>query len=211
VIYCYVSLTNTIAKVKINNQFTENFSVETRVKQGDPLSATLFTVVIDNVLKQMDLRGNISTRLKQCSTYADDVLITTRTKQTLIDTFQKLKEISTQLGLIINEQKTKYLRCTKKNCAMDDININSIHLEQVKSFKYLGSIVNGNNSIEEEIKERIILGNKAFYVNRALFKSKLLSKKAKLKIYWTLVRPVVIYACETWVLKETIKQKLLVF
>jgi hypothetical protein len=34
-----------------------------------------------------------------------------------------------------------------------------MHLEQVKSFKYLGSIVNGNNSKEEEIKERIILGS----------------------------------------------------
>jgi hypothetical protein len=62
-----LTLTNTVSKVKINNQFTENFSVEIRIKQGDPLPATLFTVVIDNVLKQMDLRGNISTRLKQCS------------------------------------------------------------------------------------------------------------------------------------------------
>jgi hypothetical protein len=57
----------------------------------------------------MDLRGKISTTLKQCSADASDILITTRTKQTLIDTFQKLKEISTQFGLIINEQKTKYL------------------------------------------------------------------------------------------------------
>ena len=47
----------------------------------------------------------------------------------------RIYSISTQFGLIINEQKTKYLRCTKKNCAMDDININSMHLEQVKSFK----------------------------------------------------------------------------
>ena len=84
--------------------------------------------------------------------------------------------------------------------------MNSVHLEQVRSFKYLGSIVNGNNSIEEGIKERIILGNKAFYANQALFKSKLLSKKAKLKIYWTLVRPVITFACDTWVLNETIRQ-----
>jgi hypothetical protein len=37
-----------------------------------------------------------------------------------------------------------------------------------------------------------------------------LSKKPKLNIYWTLVRPVTTYACETWVLKETIKRNLLV-
>jgi hypothetical protein len=86
-----------------------------------------------------------------------------------------------------------------------------MHLEQVKSFKYLGSIVNANNSIEEEIEERTVLGNKVYYANEALFISKLLSKNSKLKMYWTLVRLVVTYACETWVLKETIKQKLLVF
>jgi hypothetical protein len=37
--------------------------------------------------------------------------------------------------------------------------------ESVHSFKYLGSYVNQNNKIEEEIKERIIAGNKAFYAN----------------------------------------------
>jgi hypothetical protein len=38
---------------------------------------------------------------------------------------------------------------------MDGIDISGTHLEQVKSFKYLGSIVNGKTSIKEEIKERI--------------------------------------------------------
>jgi len=83
----------------------------------------------------------------------------------LEDTFQKLKEISIQVGLTINEHKTKYLRCTKKQHKMDGIDITQTHLKQVKSFRYLGSIVNGNNSIEEEIKGRISLGNKAFYAN----------------------------------------------
>jgi hypothetical protein len=63
----------------------------------------------------------------------------------------------------------------------------------------------------KEIKERIFLGNKAYYANQALFKSKLLSKNSKLKMYWTLMRPVVINTCEIWVITKTIKQKLLVF
>jgi len=94
---------------------------------------------------------------------------------------------------------------------MDGIDITQTHLEHVKSFKYLGLIVKGNNSIEEEIKGRISLGNKAFYANEDLFKSKLLTKNSKLRMYKTLVRPVVTYACETWVLKENIKTKLRVF
>jgi hypothetical protein len=62
----------------------------------------------------------------------------------LEDTFQKLKEILIQIGLTINEHKTKYLRRTKKQHNMDGIEVQT-YLEQVKSFKYLGSIVNGNN------------------------------------------------------------------
>jgi len=43
------------------------------------LSATLFSIVIDDIVKQLELRGNISKRLKQCLAYANDILITART------------------------------------------------------------------------------------------------------------------------------------
>ena len=68
-----------------------NSNVQTGVKQGDPLSATLFSIAMDSILKNMELRGNISTRLKQCAAYADDIIITSRTAQAMIDTFVKLK------------------------------------------------------------------------------------------------------------------------
>jgi len=55
----------------------------------------------------MELRGNITTRLKQCTASADDILLTAKTKQSLIDIFQKLKEISAQYGLIVNGKKKK--------------------------------------------------------------------------------------------------------
>jgi len=38
-----------------------------------------------------------------------------------------------------------------------------------------------------------------------------MSRKSKLKLYWSVIRPVVIYGCETWVLKENIIQKLSAF
>jgi hypothetical protein len=41
-------------------------------------------------------------------------LITTRTKLALTDTFQKLKNQSILFGLIVNEQKSKYLKCPEK-------------------------------------------------------------------------------------------------
>jgi hypothetical protein len=79
----------------------------------------------------------------------------------------------------------------KKQHKMDGIDITQTNLEQVKSFKYLGSIVKRNNSNEEEIKGRITVGSKAFYANQDLFKSKILTKNSKLRMYKALVRLVV--------------------
>jgi len=59
--------------------------------------------------------------------------------------------------------------------------------------------------MEEEIWYRITLGNKAYYANQFLFKSRLVSKKSKLKLYWCIIIPTVTHVCEVWVLKETIK------
>ena len=41
--------------------------------------------------------------------------------------------------------------------------------------------------------------------------SNVVSRKSKLKLYWSVNRPVVVYGCETWVLKESVIQKLSVF
>jgi hypothetical protein len=38
-----------------------------------------------------------------------------------------------------------------------------------------------------------------------------LFRKSKLKLYWSIIKPIVIYAYETWVLKETIKNRLMIF
>jgi len=83
--------------------------------------------------------------------------------------------------------------------------------EQVNSFKYLGAMVNTDNSIEEEIKDRIAAGNRAYHVHKKLFTSKLISRNVKLRLYNTLICPTVMYASETWVLKENMINKLMIF
>ena len=86
-----------------------------------------------------------------------------------------------------------------------------MHSQQnIKSCIYIGLIINGDNYIEEEIKERIPVGNKAYYTYQKKPTSKLLSKKVKLKLCWTIIRPVITYASETCVLKESMKCKLLI-
>jgi hypothetical protein len=65
--------------------------------------------------------------------------------------------------------------------------------------------------LEEEITERIAKWNNASYAFQTLFISKLVSRKSKLKFYWSVIRPIIVYGYETWVLKESIIQRLSVF
>jgi len=104
-----------------------------------------------------------------------------------------LKNELLKCGLIVNVHKTKYLKCTRRQDQPKSINIENKEFEQVK---YLGPTVITDNTIEEEIKERIALANKAF-ANRKMFQSKLISRMAKLKLCCSVFRPVVPYVCET--------------
>jgi len=93
---------HTKAKCKLNNGYTEQIEVKNSIKQGDPLSTILFCIVMESLMKKLEIRGNITMHLKQVCVYADDVVLVTRTKQTLTNTFQKLKQEAEKYGLAIN-------------------------------------------------------------------------------------------------------------
>jgi hypothetical protein len=124
---------------------------------------------MDQVLKSLDIRGNISTRLRQECAYADDILIIARMKQALTDSFIKLNEEVQKAGLVINTNKTNSLKCTRNQVKGQIVDLGGVEIGNVQSFKYLGSMVNTNNTIEEEIKERLSTGNKAYFAHKMLF------------------------------------------
>ena len=84
-------------------------------------------------------------------------------------------------------------------------------MEAVQSFQYLGNIIVNTNNNNKCIKERIMMGNKAYYANRQLVNSSLISRSSKLQIYRTSVRPVVTYGSESWTLTMEEERALAVF
>ena len=65
-------------------------------------------------------------------------------------------------------------------------------IERVEEFKYLGTTLTDKNSIQEEIKSRLKLGTACYYSVQNLLFSSLLSKTLKIKIYRTIILPVVL-------------------
>jgi hypothetical protein len=54
------------------------------------------------------------------------------------------------------------------------------------------------NTNHEEIKRRLSSGNACYHSVQNLLSSRLLSKNLKIRIYKTIILPVVLYGCETW-------------
>jgi hypothetical protein len=61
----------------------------------------------------------------------------------------------------------------------------------------LGTTVENQNLILEEIKRRLSSGNECYHSVQNLLSSRLLSKNVKVRIYKTIILPVVLYGCET--------------
>jgi hypothetical protein len=76
---------------------------------------------------------------------------------------------------------------------------------------YLNSNLTHQNSIPEEIKSRLRSGNASYHSVQNLLSSRLLSKNLKIKIYRTIILPIVLYGCETWSLTLREERKLRVF
>ena len=59
------------------------FEFKTGLKQGDGLSTTLFIIVLHKVMREIDRRGTVFNKLSQICTYANDVVLITKTKRKL--------------------------------------------------------------------------------------------------------------------------------
>jgi len=80
------------------------------------------------------------------------------------------------------------------------IKINIDSFERARQFKYLGKTLIYQNSIQEEIKSRLPSGNACYHSVQNLLSSSLLFKNMKIKIYRTIILPLSLYGCETWLL-----------
>jgi hypothetical protein len=84
------------------------------------------------------------------------------------------------------------------------IQIGNESFETAEQIKYLGKTLTNQNSIREEI-------NACYHSVQNLLSSSLLSKSVKIKIYRTVMLPVVLYGCETWSLTLREECRLRVF
>ena len=193
---------------------TEWFKIQTGVKQGCNMSGLLFLLAVDWVMRNTLQEGNTGIRWKfntklEDLDFADDIALLSSTRQHIQAKTDKLTHEAERVGLKVNVDKCKLLRINSRN--NDVVEVNGRGIEDVDRFVYLGATVSKEGGGTEDIQNRVVKARGIFLRLKKIWNSHSISRRTKVRLYKTLVKPVLMYGCETWKMNKCDENKIDVF
>ena len=211
-------------QVLSNGEQSDPFSISNGVKQDCVLAPVLFNLFFTCVLRQavgnmdeevyvrfhydgsiFDLR-RLSTKtetlnsLIQEALFADDCAFMAH-KPGDLQAMLNSSDASKQFGLTISLGKTEVLfqRAPNSVAPQPAIFIDEVDLKVVDSFKFLGSMISNDGSLDKEIVSRISKASQALgRLRNRLLNHHNVTLNTKLKVYRAVVLSSLLYGCETW-------------
>ena len=110
----------------------------------------------------------------------------------------KVKVESEKVGLKLNIQKTKIMA----SGPITSWEIEGETVETVSDFIFLGSKITADGDCSHEIKRRLLLGRKVMTNLACILKSRDITLPSKVCLIKIMVFPVVMYGCESWIIKK---------
>ena len=110
----------------------------------------------------------------------------------------QVKEESEKVGLKLNIQKTKIMASGLITSWQTD----GETVETVSAFIFWGSKITADGDCSHEIKKHLLLGRKVMTNLDSILKSRDITLPTKVRLVKTMVFPVVMYGCETWIVKK---------
>ena len=115
----------------------------------------------------------------------------------------KVKENSDKSGLKLNIQKATIMACSP----ITSRQIDGGKVETVTDFISLGSKITADSDCSHEIKRSLLLGRKVITNLDSIFKSRDITLLKKVCIIKAMVFPVVMYRCESWIVRKAEHQR----
>jgi len=142
-----MTLANKNSKVKIQGKLSPSFETMIGLRQGDSLCTLLFNLCMEKIIRNVRINpgGTIYNRTRQCLACADDVVILGRSEGYIKKTLEEMAAITQQIGLQMNDTKTKYMLNRQVGNKVKEIELRGKKYEKVESFKYLGAMITSLN------------------------------------------------------------------
>uniref|UniRef100_A0A8D8V3E1 Craniofacial development protein 2 n=1 Tax=Cacopsylla melanoneura TaxID=428564 RepID=A0A8D8V3E1_9HEMI len=201
---------NQVAKVKVDDELSEDIQIMQGVRQGCVLSPLLFNVYSEAIFEEalldehmgIKINGKFINNLR----YADDTVILAGTLHHLQRIMEKLNVKCNKYGLMMNVKKTKFMVLTKKQDIAQNntlkLTINNQIIERVHSYKYLGTWIHSDGNRTKEIRCRIENARSSFCNMRKSFSNRDLPLELRTRMLKCYVFSTLLYGMEAWTLKK---------
>ncbi len=197
--------------IKINNMFTDWFSTESGVKQGDSLSPTLFSIFINDLIAEVKNVGKgVQIGDDKCSIllFADDIVIMAESEQDLQCLLDKVAEWCATWKLSVNQSKTKimHFRKRRQSRTVNAFTFNNSELEIVSQYKYLGIMLDEYLSYDVTANLLASAAGRALGAVITKFRTyKNVGYKTFTRLFDVSVSPILEYSSGVWGFKDYIK------
>jgi hypothetical protein len=145
---------NVVTSVRTCDGDTDAFPIKVGLHQGSALSPFIFALVMDEITK--DIQGDIP----WCMLFADDVVLIDESRIGVDNKLELWRQTLESKGFKLSRSKTEYMKCDFSDARSEDedVILDGQTVPKKDTFRYLGSILQSNGEIDEDVSHRIRAG-----------------------------------------------------
>ena len=140
--------------------------------------------------------------------FADDTVLMSDNEWELNGLVNMFGEVCEKRNLKVNVGKSKVMIFERGEESDCEVRLNNQVMENVRSFKYLGSVMSKDGSIEDDVQEKVQQGKRTAGTLRAVTRNRSVSMEVKRSLHGSVLIPSMTYGSETWAMLERQKSRL---
>ena len=189
--------------VKVNGSCSDFFDSYAGVKQGEPLSPLLFIFFVNDMHEYLYDESVDMVTVNELQIFlllfADDTVLFSYTEEGLQCLLNRLHQYCSKWGVSVNTDKTYVMVCRKGNRRPTvNLTYGDHELKVVDKFTYLGVTLSSNGKFHSAQKNLAEQSFKALFSLNKIFDNVSLDIQDKLKLFDTMISPILNYGSETW-------------